>query len=162
MSEEMVKDFTFEQFKELFPEEEDLEKNYEIVKSWIDNGEDKKIALWDYRCLAYNEIEDINELEIDNDTVNLYNESYYILTDDEADELFDKMVDNLIEEELYNIPEHLKRYFNEQDYKDDIKRWDGRESILAFCDHYENEIHVITLNKFTYNFCESIYIYRTN
>lgn len=80
-----------------------------------------------------------------------YNESYTVVTDEEADDLWEQELDNYIEECIMpEIPEHLQNYFDEDAWKDDA-RIDGRGHAISRYDGYEYEE---TVNGTTY------YIYR--
>ena len=90
-------------------------------------------------------------VEVYENYFNYYNESYTVVTDEEADDLWEQELDNYIEEcVMPEIPEHLRDYFNEDAWKDDA-RVDGRGHAISRYDGYEYEE---TVNGTTY------YIYR--
>ena len=78
-----------------------------------------------------------------------YTRDYLVLTDDEATERAEESAQNKLEDELYNIPEHLRAYFDREKFIEDhssdrgfeLNYWDGQE-------------HEETVNGTTY------YIYR--
>lgn len=76
---------------------------------------------------------------------------YLVLTDDEADDLWDEELERYIDDAM-EIPEHLERYFDREKFKADA-RHDGRGQSLA---SYDSEEHYVDVNGVTY------YIYRTN
>lgn len=78
---------------------------------------------------------------------------YLVVTDEEADELWEEDLDNYIDEcILSELPEQYKCYFDEEKWKDDA-RLDGRAHSLSRYDESEYEEEV---NNTTY------YIYRQN
>ena len=99
----------------------------------------------------------INELEsIVNDYDNVYsyyNEEYTVVTDDEADDLWEDELVNYIEQcILPEVPEFIQNYFDEEAWKRDA-RMDGRGHAISRYDGYEYDE---TVNGTTY------YIYRQN
>lgn len=81
----------------------------------------------------------------------LVDENYKVLTDNEADEENDAMIDNYIEEcILPEIPSQYRSYFDSEAFKNDAAH-DGRGHNIALYDGHENEEEV---NGTTY------YIYR--
>lgn len=81
------------------------------------------------------------------------NEEYLVVTDDEADELWDEDLQNYIDAcVLPEIPEQYRNYFNQESFKDNCK-YDGRAHSLSRYDGKEDEQ---TVNNTTY------YIYRQN
>lgn len=66
------------------------------------------------------------------------NYSYLVVTDEEADELWDQELDNYIDECL-EIPDAIRNYFDEEKWKDDA-RGDGRASSLSTYNDSEEEI----------------------
>lgn len=75
-----------------------------------------------------------------------YNESYTVVTDDEADDLWEQELDNYIEEcIMHEIPEHLQCYFDEDAWKSDA-RIDGRGHAISRYDgcEYEEEVNGTT------------------
>ena len=80
-----------------------------------------------------------------------YNENYTVVTDDEADDLWEQELDNYIEECIMpEIPEHLQYYFDEDAWKSDA-RIDGRGHAIS---RYDGEEYEEEVNGTTY------YIYR--
>lgn len=89
-------------------------------------------------------------LEVDADelTVSSYNdqiieygsEDYLVVTDDEADQLWDEDLENYLDECL-EIPETIKPYFDREAWKSDA-RHDGRAHSLNRYDGNEDEITV--------------------
>lgn len=111
---------------------------------------EKAIALYkllgrealDFEPTSYND----NEFECSNT-------SYLVVTDDEAEELWDEELDNYLEECVYpQIPDDLVNYFDDEKWKRDA-RMDGRGHALS---HYDGDEHEIKVNNTYY------YIYRTN
>ena len=62
-------------------------------------------------------------------------EEYLVLTDEEADEKWDEILDSYIDECL-EIPDNMRQYFNEEKWKDDAKM-DGRGNAIANYDGNE-------------------------
>lgn len=72
---------------------------------------------------------------------------YLVVTDDEADELWDESLDNYIDEcILHELPEQYRDFFDSEKWKDYAKS-DGREHSLARYDGDENTVQ-ITLDEF--------------
>ena len=68
-----------------------------------------------------------------------YNEDYYVLTDEEADDMEDRQLDNWIEDCIMpELPKHLQCYFDEVAWKRDA-RMDGRGHIISSYDGCEYE-----------------------
>jgi hypothetical protein len=66
-------------------------------------------------------------------------EEYLVLTDDEADRLWEKELDYYIDECIIReIPKYLQNYFDENRWKDDA-RIDGRGHSISTYDGGENE-----------------------
>jgi hypothetical protein len=66
--------------------------------------------------------------------------TYQILSDDEADEAWDKSLDNYLDEcVLPELPENMRNYFDDDKWKHDA-RSDGRGHSLGYYDGEENEI----------------------
>lgn len=93
--------------------------------------------------------------------VNTYNDSlleygseeYLVVTDDEADDLWEESLDNYLEDCIYpELPGNLKNYFDDEAWKSDA-RFDGRGHSLSGYDGEENKETVDE---------ETFYIYRQN
>ena len=138
-----------ENFYKLDRELYDTEEEYQEEQAELDKEKEQDMAD------AIQEI--IDELEsIVNDYDNVfsyYNEEYIVVTDSEADDLWEQELDNYIEEcILPEMPEHLQNYFDEDAWKSDAKI-DGRGHAISRYDGCEYEEEV---NGTTY------YIYRIN
>lgn len=130
-----------------------------IVNNWIDFGEEKKLALWGYFDRDEDIIEEIDCLEIDTREVSTNGQSLLVLTDDEADEAYEKYLQNYIDEViLTDIPEKYHYYFNSEKFINDAKIESGREELAEY-DGYENGPFWKIEG---YEFKENIYIYRMN
>ena len=65
---------------------------------------------------------------------------YLVLTDDEADALFDEMLDQYIDDcVLTEMPDNLHFYFDDEKFKRDVRISDGRGHTIASYDGAENE-----------------------
>ena len=93
--------------------------------------------------------------------VNTYNDSfleygseeYLVVTDDEANDLWEESLDNYLEDCIYpELQGNLKNYFDDEAWKSDA-RYDGRGHSLSGYDGEENEETVDE---------ETLYIYRQN
>ena len=81
------------------------------------------------------------------------NESYLVVTDDEADKLWDESLESYIDDcILPELNEHYRMYFDNERWKGDA-RTDGRAHSL---DHYSGDEYTQTVNGTEY------YIYRQN
>jgi len=92
------------------------------------------------------------EFEYDN-TFSCNGEEYMVLTDDEADELWEESLDNYLQECIYpELSDNLSRYFDDEAWKRDA-RYDGRGHSLSSYDgcEYEEEVNG-----------ETYFIYRVN
>ena len=80
--------------------------------------------------------------DLTDDGNNIYSygrQEYMVVTDSEADDLWDKELDNYIEENVLNeIPENYRMYFDKDHYKRDSEV-DGRGHLLSPYDGEENE-----------------------
>lgn len=150
----MLKDYTIEDLKKDCEENElDFEQMHKIVEDW----DAKKWALFFHDGGAMF-IEDIDLLDIDDSPVKYDGQELLILTDDEAEEQWDEQLDSYIEwEVLSEIPEHLRFYFDDVRYKDNLKL-DCRASWLASYDGDENQYRI----DFDDGSSQYIYIYRVN
>lgn len=80
-------------------------------------------------------------------------EEYLIVTNDEANELWEEFLDSYLKECVYpELPDHLVRYFDDNAWKSDA-RFDGRGHSLNLYDGTEYEETVKG---------ETYYIYRQN
>ncbi|QOI68922.1 hypothetical protein Lederberg_29 [Pelagibacter phage Lederberg EXVC029P] len=97
--------------------------------------------------------EDLSMIEENGDHYKFGEQEYLVVTDDEAEQLWDEHLDHYIEDcILPEMPEHFRSYFDEDKWKQDA-RMDGRAHSLALYDGDENYIEI---NGIEY------YIYRTN
>ena len=97
--------------------------------------------------------DDITEANYGNYTYEYGREEYFVVTDDEADELWEEYLDNYIEEVILpEINKHYRNYFDNESWKKDA-RMDGRGHSLSSYDGYEYSEEI---NGETY------YIYRIN
>lgn len=136
-------------------EPEEKEAKELIINNWIEFGEEKKFAVWCHFDYAPYYIEDIDLLDIDTDEIKLDGQNLLVLTDDEADEAFKNYMRNYIDECILNqIPERYHRYFNEEEFIEDVESSDGR-GILAAYDGYEEGPY-----RFNDESDHNIYIYR--
>lgn len=96
------------------------------------------------------EIKEMNEHIIDEE---YYEIDYYVLTDSEADELWNEMIDDYIDDcVLCELPEAYRNYFDSEAFKNDCS-FDGRGHTISSYDGQETEEKV---NDTWY------YIYRIN
>lgn len=126
------------------------------------------------------EVEDLNISSYNDQVVEYDGEEYLVVTDDEADDLWDESLDDYLEECIYpELPNHLRNYFNDEAWKRDA-RFDGRGHSLSSYDGEENDITVyydedenlysddcVTFNESTnedwvLDENETFYIYRQN
>lgn len=80
-------------------------------------------------------------------------EEYLVLTDEEADEKWDEMLDSYIDDCL-EIPDNVRKYFNEDKWKDDA-RMDGRGHAISSYDGNETR-------EYDEDTGDVYYIYRIN
>ena len=78
-----------------------------------------------------------NIVEGHDNMLSYYNADYYVLTDEEADDMEDRLLDNYIDECL-EIPDDIRPYFDEEKWKSDA-RMDGRGHIISTYDGCEYE-----------------------
>lgn len=99
---------------------------------------------------------DVSELEAtsyDDKSIEYGSEQYLVVTDDEADELWDEDLENYIEEcILHELPEQYQGYFDNEKFKRDA-RIDGRAHSL---NRYDGGEEFITVDN------QEFYIYRQN
>ncbi len=66
--------------------------------------------------------------------------TYYVLTDKEADEMENSVLENYIDDVvLITLPENLRHYFDREKWKDDA-RYAGRGNALSGWDGEEHEV----------------------
>lgn len=99
------------------------------------------------------DLEELNVSAYDEKTVEYGDKEYLVVTDEEADELWEQDLDNYLEECIYpELPEFARNYFDEESWKDDA-RYDGRAHSLA---RYDGNEEYVTVNE------TEMYIYRVN
>lgn len=141
--------FTVEQIRDEETTEEQLQQ---VINEMGDNWP-RIIALACVLQIDYENARDNITEGRNGETYEYGNEEYLVVTDSEADKLWDEYLDNYIEEcVLHEIPEQYRMYFDDEKFKDDCKM-DGRGHCLAGYDGEEQEEKVDG----TY-----FYIYRTN
>ena len=94
---------------------------------------------------------EIEQSSYDENTFEYGSEDYLVVTDDEAEELWDESLENYIDEcILPELNERYRTYFDNEAWKQDA-RYDGRGHSLSSYDGCENEETVEG---------ETFYIYR--
>lgn len=124
---------------------------------------------------------DVNELKVSsyNELIIEYgNQEYLVVTDDEADDLWEEDLNNYLDEiVLPELPLYLRGHFDDEAWKRDA-RYDGRAHSLSRYDGNEEEITVYEFKTLEdefiysnneeepedsfYNNDETFYIYRQN
>ena len=116
---------------------------FDFYAEFIRNDlEDQYLALTIYNDIYYSEAVDLID-----------SEDYWVLTDDEADEKAELEAQYYAEEAQQEIPPHLQRYFDEDEYIKDVIS-NGRGQLLASYNGYEDSITLDNGSVF--------YIYRRN
>lgn len=98
-------------------------------------------------------VEDLQEDRYNEQLILYGSQEYLVVTDDEADVLWDENLDNYLEDCVYpDLPGNMKSYFDDEAWKSDA-RMDGRGHSLSYYDGCED--------------CETVededyYIYRQN
>lgn len=99
------------------------------------------------------EVDELNESSYNEQIIEYGSQEYLVVTDDEANELWEQELDNYIDEcILPELPEFVKNYFDNERWKHDA-RYDGRGHSLSCYDGNEDYEEI---NGITY------YIYRQN
>ena len=129
-----TKMFTKEEIKEWA---ETLEVSPEEIENKIRTWDEKQRAVFEYYGRECFLIDDITDLDIDDDEIDINGETILVLTDSEADKRVDEYLDNYLDD-CCEIPEWIRPYFNEEDWKRDVLRFDGRGSQLASYDGNED------------------------
>jgi len=97
---------------------------------------------------------EITVSQYDDTILEYYNEEYLVVTDDEADDLWEQDLDSYLEDCIYpELTGNLKNYFDDEAWKSDA-RLDGRGHSLNRYDGSEYEIDLEGE--------ETLYIYRVN
>lgn len=132
--------------------EQDIELEYDAPKE-IEIDDEKILALAQHLEIARDD-EDILTISDAGDNRYQYgHREYLVLTDSEADDAWDKELENYIEEcILPELPEHLQSYFDNEAWKRDA-RIDGRGHSLS---PYDSNEYDATVEGTDY------YIYRLN
>jgi len=101
---------------------------------------------------------DIEVSSYDDNIFEAEGNEYLVVTDEEADDLWEESLDNYLQDCVYpDLPDNLVNYFDDEAWKRDA-RYDGRGHILSGYDGEENE-EVVTYKDGS---SETFYIYRTN
>jgi hypothetical protein len=99
------------------------------------------------KMTALAQYENIDVLEVVqttycNDLFTACGREYLVLTDEEADDAWEEYLDNYIDEYvLPEMPDHLRRYFDEEAFKDDAKM-DSRGHSLSRYDGCEYDVEI--------------------
>ena len=102
---------------------------------------------------------DIEQSTYDENIFEFVGQEYLVVTDEEADDLWEQELDNYLEECIYpELTGNLANYFDDEKWKRDAK-FDGRGHSLGRYDGCEEEI---TLTDKEGDEIETFYIYRTN
>jgi len=123
-------------------EDYDTDKEYQRTQAELDK--EKEQAREDAIKEVTNELNSIMN-RYDN-TYEYCGEEYLVLTDSEADDEWDSVLDNYIDEIIMpEIPDHLQSYFDEGEWKRDA-RCDGRGHALSTYDgcEYAEEVNDTT------------------
>ena len=119
----------------------------------LEDCEEKIQALVEAGLVEKDEIDDIEQSTYDDNLFKIGDQEYLVVTDGEADDLWDQSLDNYIDEcILPELPEIAKNYFDVEKWKKGAKH-DGRGHSLA---GYDGEEHEAKIGDTTY------YIYRQN
>lgn len=98
-------------------------------------------------------VKEITQNSYDENTFESGNNEYLVVTDDEANELWEQDLDNYIDEcILHELPEQYRYYFNNEAWKRDAM-CNGRGHSLS---GYDGNEYKETVKDYSY------YIYRTN
>lgn len=98
-------------------------------------------------------IDDLNESSHDDQTIECGKQEYLVVTDEEADDVWDERLESYIDEcILPRLPEHVQMYFDNEKWKEDAKM-DGRGHSISSYDGGEDEIEIDN---------EMLYIFRLN
>lgn len=81
--------------------------------------------------------DDLNVCSYDDQVIEYGNEEYLVVTDEEADDLWDAELEMYLDECL-EIPENIKPYFDREAWKSDARQ-DGRGHSLSGYDGEEHE-----------------------
>ena len=146
---ELYANVTLNQFNE------ESGSNYESIE---DIDEDNKPFLnWLQENATLLE-DEIQQSTYDENLFEYGSEEYLVVTDEEADELWDEDLENYIDDcILHELPENYRQYFDREAWKSDAK-YDGRGHSLNRYDG--NEYEEIVYNE--YGEKENYYIYRQN
>lgn len=130
---------------------DELEKTPTQILDIVQNWDEKQWAVFAHYNFDTSLIEDINELDIGTDTVHINGEDIYVLTDGEADDLADEMLDSYIDECILDqIPEQYQYYFDSEKFKEDVIYYDGRAQQLSAYDGNEYEYSVNDTDYYIY------------
>ena len=126
---------------ELMDDDERLQTYYSnsIMSDTIDNDQDyeKILALMEHAGYDWDQAES----EMDS--------NYKVLTDDEATKAFEDSVKSSVDDTIAELPDHLQRYFDREEYIYD--NFDDRGAQLST---YDGREHEVSINGTTY------YIYK--
>jgi hypothetical protein len=125
--------------------------NYEDIE-YIDENNEKFITWLEENTKLLTEELTVNPY--DNNLIEYGDQEFLVVTDDEADQLWEERLDNYLEECIYpELPDNLVNYFDDEAWKRDA-RFDGRGYSLSSYDGIEYEETVYDTETFN--------IYRVN
>lgn len=101
------------------------------------------------------DVEDLEVSSYDEKVIGIGSQEYLVVTDSEADELWDEDLENYIDDCL-EIPESIKPYFDREAWKSDA-RHDGRAHSLSGYDGNEDEITVYEYTPYFDSSLDNVY-----
>ena len=106
-----------------------------IIPDVIDNDQDyeKILALMEHADYDWNQAE--SEM----------GSNFKVLTDDEATKAFDDSVESSVDDVIAELPDHLQRYFDREEYI-----YDNFNDRGAQLNYYDGQEHEVTINGTTY------------
>ena len=106
-----------------------------------------------WTTLKFEDFVDYSFTEVEELDGGIERSGYIVLTDEEADEMWEEQLDNYLEECIYpTFPDWARSYFDEEAWKRDA-RMDGRGHSLATYDGHEHYESILG---------EEFFIYRIN
>ena len=102
---------------------------------------------------------EITQSNYDENTFEYGSEEYLVVTDEEADELWEQDLDNYLEECIYPLlPDNMVNYFDDEKWKRDA-RYDGRGHSL---NRYDGAEYIEEVKAKDGEVIETYYIFRQN
>jgi len=101
-------------------------------------------------CCEERALMQLNGCDYEDAKTDFEDENWLVLTDSDATTYASERIDEWVEDEVYNMAEHLKPFFDKEGYGDSLYQSMGRGEFLAPDDYTEHEETVEGVTYFLY------------